>query len=721
MAAKSISIRWSLIRSLALLTLLTAGTILVVTIRAGRNAVQDLSTRLIDEAAEKTRGELESFFGSVAAQVRTGRRWAQSGMLDADDPLALNDLFVPILVENPQLSSMMVSESEGTGYLLLRQALDRDEWLNRVVTVREEGNLAYKRYWNTRTGTLREETVPMDYDSRTRLWYTGSMATEPGVAGKDVHWTKPVIFFITKDPGITAGSHYTDAEGRSIVVAYDLLLLDIARLTSQRVRPSPGGTAFVLVEERDTDVLRVVGLPRDARYQDDRAIKEELIVVPAEAADTEAQLPRAADFPVGPVAPAVKAWREGGGREQGTFRFEHEGAWWGELRPYDVGPNRFWIGVAVPETDFLGEVEHQRDQVILITLLALLAAVGMAFLLARRYSRPLEQLVATSRRMKNLDLDAASLPVPATRLRELDALADSQRELASALQSFARYVPVDVVRELISRGEVAEIGGSTQALTILFTDIKGFTTISEQMRPQDLAEHMGRYFSLMLAELRLHGATVDKFVGDAIVAFWGAPTSDAKHAEHALESTLACMRRLDSQNEAWVAAGLPAMPTRFGLATGEVIVGNIGAQSRLSYTVLGDRVNLAARLEALNKLYGTDALVAGSVVEAAGGPFAWRRVDRVAVKGKSEAVDIYEPLGMHDDVPPGTRAFARAYEAALDAFQAGEFAQALAAVQALLAEHPGDLSLQRLAAGCEAFQQNPPPEGWDGVNRLDVK
>ncbi len=713
------SIRRSLLLALVALTLLTSGGILVVTILAGRRAVEDLSGRLIGKSAEQTRSELETFFGSVADHVRVARAWAACDCLDADKPLDLNSVFVPLLEANPQVSSMMVTESEGTGYLLLRQAIDRDEWLNRIVRVTPDGTTAHKRYWNARTGELREETVPMDYDPRTRVWYQGAMSTQPDVPGKDVHWTKPVIFFITKDPGITAGSHATDKQGRSIVVAFDLLLLDIARLTTKRVKPSENGTAFVLWEDTETDTLRVVGLPRDERYRDDQAIKEELIVVPQSQADAKANLPAAADFGVGPIGPALAAWRAGGAVPDRTFRFEHDGAWWAAMQPFDVGQNRFWIGVSVPETDFLAEVRHQRNRVIGIALGALLLSILLAFLLARGFSRPLEELVATSQRIRALDIEA--LPTTETHIEEVAALAESQRELVGALQSFVRYVPVDVVRELMRRGEVAQIGGSTRTLTILFTDIAGFTTISESMPPQALAEHMAEYFEVMLAELRKHEATVDKFVGDAIVAFWGAPRANEQHAPHAVQSTLACMRSLAEANRRWVAQGRPAMPTRFGLATGEVVVGNIGATSRLSYTVLGDRVNLAARLEALNKRYGTDTLVASSVVEAAGDGFVWRRVDRVAVKGKTEGVDVYELLGAEGTVDDGTLAFVRAYEAALDDFQQGRFEQASSQLEVLQRERPDDRSIQHLRAACARYIADPPPRDWDGTIQLNTK
>jgi adenylate cyclase len=248
--------------------------------------------------------------------------------------------------------------------------------------------------------------------------------------------------------------------------------------------------------------------------------------------------------------------------------------------------------------------------------------------------------------------------------------------MLSGLQSFARYVPIEVVRELLRRGEVAQIGGRTEVLTVLFTDIRGFTTIAERMSPETLTAQMAEYFDGMLKILHSNKATVDKFVGDAVVAFWGAPSPDANHAEHAVKAVLDCVKQLHEFNHAWEKRGLPALPTCFGLNTGPVVVGNVGAPSRLSYTALGDTVNLASRLESLNRTYGTGALASQAVRDAAGRGFLWRQVDLVAVKGKSQGVKIYEALGQEGEVAPETLAFAERYEKALQLYQSRKFRQA---------------------------------------------
>jgi len=551
-----------------------------------------------------------------------------------------------------------------------------------------------------------------DYDPRKRPFYT---APEPD----RIHWTDPYYFFITRDAGMTASYKWRDpSTGQTRLVAFDLLLMDLSRFTAN-LRPSPNGRVFVLYSDGS-----LLGLPADERWDDPERVRD-VLRNPAERrgdateADREAVLSTASELGLPAVDRAVDAWRNGATAEVDHFDYVSGGeTWWGGFRPFDVGDQRLWIGVVVPERDFLTQAEQQRTQVMVVAGLALLIAVMMTPILARRYSRPLEKLAEQSARVRELRLsDATDVQSP---LREVSELAQANAQMITALESFSRYVPMDLVRQLMHRGEVARIGGRDAELTILFTDIAGFTSVSERMPPQELTVHMADYFSAMLEELHREHATVDKFVGDAIVAFWGAPEPDPNQARHAVRAVLRCHERLRRLSEEWKTRGLPALPTRFGLNAGPAVVGNVGAPDRLNYTVLGDTVNMASRLEALNGRYGTSILATGKVVEAAGPEFAWRRVDRVAVKGKTEALAIYEPLGEAARVSPAVLERARHYEEALAEYAQGCFAAAAERLEALLREAP-DPTAERLLRRCREYVATPPGPGWEGVTVYDSK
>lgn len=704
---------------MTLLILLTGGTILIATWIAGNATVNDLSKAIIARVADSIEADLETFFGSVRSSVRIGRDWAESGLVDATDVNQLNSLFVPILEQHPQLSSMMVATSNGVEYLLLRDALNPNVWTNRLVRADDWGQRVLNRTWNSSTGAREEEFGELDYDPRRRIWYQMALETRPG---RDIAWTKPVIFFITKDPGITAATHTVITHGspQTCVIAFDLLLMDISRFTT-RHKVSENGMAFVVVEGAGTTELQVIGLPRREEYADAAAIREALIFVPPESAvaDSEARLPPVEELGIPALNHALQQWSAASNTID-PFRFKSDGlTWWGGMRPFPLGEQSFWIGVIVPTRDLVGNIETTRRITIVISIAALLAAIVMAVVMARNYGKPLEALAGSSLRIRELDLEhEAAVESP---LAEINQLADAQTQMLAALQSFSRYVPVDLVRELLKRGEVAQIGGRRESLTILFTDIRDFTTVAENTTPEQLATHMAEYFSEMLEVLQDFHATVDKFVGDALVAFWNAPNPTPDHATHAVAAVLACRERIADCNRSWVKRGLPSLPTRFGLALGEVVVGNIGAETRLSYTALGDTVNLAARLEGLNRVYGTEILVSEPVRDATGARFDWRFVDLVAVKGKAQAMSIYEPLDLAGTVDEATREFARNYERAWEMYRARRFADAADVLRRLQAQHGDEVSVMRLLNICERYLRNPPASDWDGVARMTEK
>jgi adenylate cyclase len=299
----------------------------------------------------------------------------------------------------------------------------------------------------------------------------------------------------------------------------------------------------------------------------------------------------------------------------------------------------------------------------------------------------------------------------------MDQLAAEQERMRVALDSFSRYVPVDVVRELMRRGEAARIGGSRCDVTALFTDIQGFTSVSEILEPEALTAHLADYFESLLEILQGDGfGTVTQLTGDGLIGFWGAPRADEAHASHAATAVLACRARLADLNEKWAREGKPELRTRFGLATGSAVVGNVGAVSRLVYTAVGDTINLASRLEGLSRFYGTSILASEPTREAVGESFEWRRVDVVRVKGKSVPVGIYELLGAAGELPEAELRLARQYEEALGLYRERRFAQARERLETLVAAGRGDLSVTRLLDLARLYEQSPPDADWDGVS-----
>jgi adenylate cyclase len=274
-------------------------------------------------------------------------------------------------------------------------------------------------------------------------------------------------------------------------------------------------------------------------------------------------------------------------------------------------------------------------------------------------------------------------------------------------------VPRDLVRSVLASGREARLEGEVRELTVFFSDIAGFTTLAETRTPRELVELLGGYLDEVTTIIADEQGTVDKFLGDGVMAFWNAPADTPGHAALACEAAIRIQRRLVAADFAGT-----TLTTRIGLATGEVLVGNIGSHERMNYTVMGDVVNLASRLEALNKQYGTGIMIAESTYRAAADRVVARPVDVVAVKGKHRAVRVYELLGLAGDTGAdidAARRLAQQCEDGLDRYLARDFTAAAAAFEAVLARFPDDGPATRFVARCRACLAQPPPDGWDGV------
>ena len=207
---------------------------------------------------------------------------------------------------------------------------------------------------------------------------------------------------------------------------------------------------------------------------------------------------------------------------------------------------------------------------------------------------------------------------------------------------FARYVSKDVFDQLMSDPSKAGLGGQRRTMTVLFSDIRGFTTFSEQGEPEEIVQQLNEYFSRMVHVVFEHRGTLDKFVGDAVMALFGAPLDDPDHAEHAVQAALAMLKELEELNRGWAAEGRPTLAIGVGVNTGDMVAGNIGSESIMSYTVIGDAVNLGSRLESLNKQYGTSVIISDATRERLQGRYDIRALGDVVVKGKSQPVAIFE-------------------------------------------------------------------------------
>ena len=278
---------------------------------------------------------------------------------------------------------------------------------------------------------------------------------------------------------------------------------------------------------------------------------------------------------------------------------------------------------------------------------------------------------------------------------------------------FGQYVPPQLATEMSRNPAHYTMEGQSRDMTVLFSDIRGFTNFSEKLPPAELAEVLNAYLSTMTRIIQQHQGTIDKYIGDAVMAFWNAPVDLADHAARGVATALDMQAALPKLNEDFAARGWPEVKIGIGVNTGRMSVGNMGSEFRMSYTVMGDAVNLGSRLEGITKQYGVGILATQPTVDA--DPLhAFMKVDDVRVKGKETPVAIYEPLGPKDGLDEAIRQQAAEFELAYAAYQKQDWTAAEAALQALNASAPRplyDIYLERIAH----FREVPPPADWDGV------
>ncbi len=291
-----------------------------------------------------------------------------------------------------------------------------------------------------------------------------------------------------------------------------------------------------------------------------------------------------------------------------------------------------------------------------------------------------------------------------------------ERERRRVKAMFGQYVAPLVVEELLKRPGRLKLGGEEKVLTVLFSDLEGFTSQCERHTPQEMVGILGDYYERMTEQVFAHGGTLKEYVGDELMAFFGAPIDQADHAARACAAALAMRERRLALNAEWAAIGRPSLRARTGINSGPMLVGNLGSRYRFAYGVLGDQVNLGSRLEGLNRVYGTDILVGESTALLVQPSFLLRELDVVRVKGKEQAVRVYELLASAGaPLPPGREGAVALYAAALEAYRQQRWDEALALFEQALAIRPDDGPSRTMANRCRAYRRTPPAETWDGA------
>jgi adenylate cyclase len=314
--------------------------------------------------------------------------------------------------------------------------------------------------------------------------------------------------------------------------------------------------------------------------------------------------------------------------------------------------------------------------------------------------------------------------ISALAVRETISFVGTNREKLFLHSAFSRYLSPQVISEIIADPSKLNLGGEKREMTAIFTDIQDFSTISEKLDPAELVRLLNSYLTKMSNIIMENMGTIDKYEGDAIIAFFGAPLYQEDHAKLACRSALTMKNAERELNVTIMENNLSPLPlfTRIGINTGDMVVGNMGAENKMDYTIMGNAVNLAARLEGVNKQYRTGGILISEYTKGkTGDEFVCRSLDRVRVVGINTPVRLYELLGLRDDIDAQQAEYLAAWEKAIGLFEQGFFEKAEEAFSLLAKKRPEDHTAKIYADRCTNYLQSPPPDGWDGIRNLMEK
>ena len=365
-------------------------------------------------------------------------------------------------------------------------------------------------------------------------------------------------------------------------------------------------------------------------------------------------------------------------------------------------------------------INESRTSLLIIELALLIIGLSISFWVSGKVAKPLEIITQEQKLIQELKLDS-EVEVKSSIL-EVESLSKSLSTMKSSLRNFQVYMPSpELVKNLIRSDQNAALGGDEKNLTILFTDIIGFTSISENIKPEELMLQLSEYLGLLATVITQNSGTVDKFLGDGVMAFWGAPVESKKHANECCHAAIECQEAIADINRYWNQLTKFSFQSRIGIHTGNTLVGNLGSEKRMNYTVIGDSVNLASRLEGVNKIYNTKIIASGETVEATNKSFLFRPLDIVRVKGRSQGVELYELFSSKSDASEEQIDFCYIFGEGISRYRNREFEKALRIFNVLKKDYPDDKPIDMYIRRCTELKGKILSDDWSYINNLDTR
>ncbi|MCP3852275.1 MAG: hypothetical protein GY694_18865 [Gammaproteobacteria bacterium] len=657
--------------------------------------VFEYSNNMTQQLTDKIINKTTTYLNAPALQSRVVSHLVTSPNI-IDDHEQLWPYMWEQMAVLPQVQSIFIADTFGNYVQVRREPELATRYIhNTPDEVTEKWFYRDKDY-----NVVGKKTKTTSFDPRNRPWYKNTNTKQ------QVYWTDVYLFTTAQTPGISATFPVLNAEGKKMaVVGINSPLHSLSDFLSEQ-KISDNGIAFItnarheVIAFPDSTLLTTI-LPKSG-------LRRMALIY---------------ELPQKWIRDAYDHYRLS---NENQFISKTNGQRYiAKVVPFPKSfPTKWQVFVIIPEKDVLGSVNDALFQTLLVFGGIFLFSLIIVYFFSLRITRPMKQLTLETRKIKNFDLD--DVVKVSTNIKEIDLMSQSILSTTVGLQSFRKYVPADLVKQLIELGEEAHVGGKEAELTLLFTDITDFTTIAESMYPEDLMQHLSQYFDELSHIIMIEKGTIDKYIGDAIMAFWGAPLIQDNTANAACTAAILCLKRNQILNEGWAQQHKPLLKTRFGLHTGRTIIGNVGSSERINYSALGDSVNLAARLEGINKLYDTHIIISETTFFQVEQNFFCRLLDVVAVKGKTKGIKIYELVCNKEDIStdlPRPMTYYEGYEKAFSSYLKQQWPQALEQFNLLLQNDSQDKAVLLMISRCHHFieHQTELIDNWDGTTVLSSK
>jgi adenylate cyclase len=622
--------------TLAVMTFVVAlaGLLIAIQVRSLHWATQEAASAYMDAASTKALGRLQGELNTIASLVNVLA--TSSSVADSDERSETGraiPLFKTALQELPQLDSIYAGFENGA-WLQVRRISDlAEDQRNRLrapphadlaislVRPTPDGDLPMRRvFWDRQGNEIDEiDLWKFGYDARKRSWYWQTMRSDrPYVSA-------PYLSFSIGAPVITVSA---PLRGKVPGVLAADLKLDTFSDFVQAQRPGQNG-AVMIFDEAGSLIAH-------------RDFAE--LVAAAMTHPSKSQLPSIDEINSG-VAASVLRRSHNLDKNEGIVRDDDGRDYLFRLTKFALGEGYgASILLLAAQDDFVQNVRDLQFRGLILAIIVGAAFLPAVWMFGSTMSQALKRITEQAGQLQRLA--EPSLAPVTSHIREIHELGTTVNLAQRAIWSFAHFVPKEIVRGVIDNSISTRLGGVKQEITLVFTDVQGFTTIAEAADPDMLMLQTSRYFSALTEAFLAEGGTIDKFIGDAVMVFWNAPNPQPDHVARACRAALAARAAGEKLNSEFEAEGLTPFITRFGIHVGEAVVGNVGSTERMNYTALGNNVNLAARLEGLNKQVGTTILASEAVFSRVRDQFTFNAFDAVVAKGMTKETRIFELVGV---------------------------------------------------------------------------